>query len=84
MTLSLLNAKQPALAISQMNICPLAPRTAADFKNLRKAFSAIETEIYYLPEFYYWDGAEPESIGCNYGGTLALAPTTRAQRPISH
>ncbi len=30
---------------------PVAPRAAADFKNLRRALSAIETEIYYLPEF---------------------------------
>ena len=50
---------------------PLAPRSATGFKNPHKALSSIETEIYYLPEFYYWDG-EPASIGCNYGGTLGF------------
>ena len=50
---------------------PLTPRAASEFKNAYKALSTIETEIYYLPEYYYW-GGEPESIGCTYGGTLSF------------
>jgi hypothetical protein len=51
---------------------PLTPRSASEFKNAYKALSSIETEIYYLPEYYYWYG-EPESIGCTYGGTLSFS-----------
>jgi pimeloyl-ACP methyl ester carboxylesterase len=50
---------------------PLAPRSASEFKNPYKALSSIETEITYLPEYYYWYG-DPESIGCTYGGTLSF------------
>lgn len=28
----------------------------------------METEIYYLPEFFYWDGYTPTAVGCTYGG----------------
>lgn len=51
---------------------PLAPRFASLFGSPRNALSAMETEIYYLPEFYYWDGFTPTSVGCNYGGTLGF------------
>lgn len=52
---------------------PLAPRFAISFLGPRRALSSMETEIYYLPEFYYWDGFEPQSVGCTYGGTLDFA-----------
>lgn len=54
---------------------PLAPRFAVGFKNPYKALSSVETEIYYLPEFYYWDGFTPTAVGCTYGGTLNFAPS---------
>ncbi len=53
---------------------PLAPRFAVSFPGPRKALSSVETEIYYLPEFYYWDGFEPKLVGCTYGGALDFAP----------
>ncbi|MEP7136529.1 MAG: alpha/beta fold hydrolase [Chloroflexota bacterium] len=53
---------------------PLAPRFAAGFKSPYKALSSVETEIYYLPEFYYWDSFTPTAVGCTYGGTLNFAP----------
>jgi len=53
---------------------PLAPRFAAAFETPQNALSSVETEIYYLPEFYYWDGYTPTSVGCTYGGTLGFAP----------
>lgn len=49
---------------------PVAPRAAKSFADLAEALSAIETEIYYLPEFFYWDGRTPTTTGCTYGGTL--------------
>ncbi|RPJ29378.1 MAG: alpha/beta fold hydrolase [Chloroflexi bacterium] len=49
---------------------PLAPRTARGFEDPADALSSVETEIYYLPEFFYWDGFTPTSVGCTYGGTF--------------
>jgi hypothetical protein len=31
---------------------------------------AVDNEIYYLPEYYYWDVETPTTIGCPYGGTM--------------
>ncbi len=59
---------------------PLAPRFAAVFGSPRNALSAMETEIYYLPEFYYWDGFTPTSVGCNYGGTLGFSMNNAGTR----
>ena len=47
---------------------PLAPARAAAFKNAQAALASAETEITYLPEYYYWDGVTPTSVGCPVGG----------------
>ena len=49
---------------------PVAPRLATSFHTPEEGFSAVETEIYYLPEFFYWDGFTPTEVGCTYGGTF--------------
>lgn len=49
---------------------PVAPRIAKSFADPLEAFSWMETEIYYLPEFFYWDGYTPTALGCTYGGTF--------------
>lgn len=51
---------------------PLAPRNANAFADLKEAFASVETEINYLPEYYYWDGTTPTSTACAYGGTLSF------------
>jgi pimeloyl-ACP methyl ester carboxylesterase len=51
----------------------LAPRAADAFKNVRRALSSVETEIYYLPEFYYWDGFTPTAVGCPHDGLFGFA-----------
>jgi pimeloyl-ACP methyl ester carboxylesterase len=48
----------------------ISPRFAGEFKTPENALSSVETEIYYLPEYFYWDGYTPTSSGCTYGGTL--------------
>ncbi len=53
---------------------PLAPRNANAFENPLDALASAETEITYLPEYYYWDGIEPTSTGCTLGGTLHFEP----------
>ncbi|HEY9525490.1 MAG TPA: alpha/beta fold hydrolase [Anaerolineales bacterium] len=49
---------------------PVGPPTTRSFADPAEAFSAVETEIYYLPEFFYWDVFTPTSVGCTYGGTF--------------
>ncbi|HSB00332.1 MAG TPA: alpha/beta fold hydrolase [Anaerolineales bacterium] len=51
---------------------PLAPRTAKQFQDPAEALSSVETEIDYLPEFFYWDGFTPTTVGCTYGGTFSF------------
>jgi pimeloyl-ACP methyl ester carboxylesterase len=51
---------------------PLAPRNASAFQNPSQALSSVETEIDYLPEFYYWDGLTPTSTACADRGTLSF------------
>jgi hypothetical protein len=50
----------------------VAPASAAAFPNLEAALASAETEVSYLPEYYYWDGVEPTDTGCPEGGTLGL------------
>lgn len=49
---------------------PVAPALARAFPSPLEALSSVETEIYYLPEFFYWDGFTPTSVGCTFGGTF--------------
>jgi pimeloyl-ACP methyl ester carboxylesterase len=51
---------------------PLPPADAAEFADVLEALSSVDDEIYYLPEYYYWDYETPTSIGCPHGGTLAF------------
>jgi pimeloyl-ACP methyl ester carboxylesterase len=53
---------------------PLAPKNAWAFENPLEALVSTETEMYYLPEFYYWDGVEATNSGCTYGGTFRFEP----------
>jgi pimeloyl-ACP methyl ester carboxylesterase len=60
---------------------PLAPARAAAFSSAREALASAETEIEYLPEFYYWGAEEPGKAGCPYGGgTLRFSPTDSGAR----
>ena len=58
---------------------PLAPRHASAFTTPLQALVFADAEIYYLPEYYYWDYVTPVSIGCPYGGTLSFAPSARGE-----
>ena len=53
---------------------PLAPASAEAFRTPLGAFQSAETELNYLPEYYYWDGETPTSVGCPFGGTLTFQP----------
>ncbi len=49
---------------------PLAPADASAFASPLEALASAESEINYLPEYYYWDGETPTGAGCTFGGTL--------------
>ena len=40
-----------------------------------EALYSVDTELYNLPEYYYWDYATPSSVGCPAGGTVAFKPS---------
>jgi hypothetical protein len=49
-----------------------APSDASDFVDPLEAMISFDDELYYLPEYYYWDYETPTSVGCPYGGTLQI------------
>jgi pimeloyl-ACP methyl ester carboxylesterase len=49
---------------------PLPPADASAFANPLEALLSADTEISYLPDYYYWDTITPTSVGCPQGGTL--------------
>jgi pimeloyl-ACP methyl ester carboxylesterase len=53
---------------------PLPPRKAIAFDTPLDALASAETEINYLPEYYYWDGVKSTDAGCVVNGALHFAP----------
>ncbi len=54
---------------------PLMPASASEFDNAEAMLDAIEWELSYLPEYYYWDGLEDTAAGCGLGGIVTFTPT---------
>ena len=61
---------------------PVSPRSTKPFQSPSEIFSSIETEIYYLPEFFYWDIATPTTVGCTYGGIFDFRTNSAGTRYI--
>lgn len=59
---------------------PTAPAEAAAYANPLEALNTAYNEIYYLPEYYFWDQATATGIGCTYGGTLTFEATDEGQQ----
>jgi hypothetical protein len=55
---------------------PLAARDARAFENPLQALDAAYVEIYYAPEYYYWDQETLTLLACRFGGTLSFAPSS--------
>ncbi|MCC7118426.1 MAG: alpha/beta fold hydrolase [Anaerolineales bacterium] len=53
---------------------PNPPQTMGDVDNLMDAFTAMDDNFFYLPDFYYSDNSEEISVGCNLGGTFTFGP----------
>ncbi|MDP9495538.1 MAG: alpha/beta hydrolase [Actinomycetota bacterium] len=54
---------------------PLIPASIDEFEDAESMFDAVEWELSYLPEYYYWDGIEDSGAGCNLGGSIAFVAT---------
>jgi len=53
----------------------LASANAAEYESPLDALAAVDDELYYLPEYYYWDYETPTSVICPYGGILSFEAT---------
>jgi len=59
-----------------VSLPPEIPSTAIEPLDI---FAIVFTEIYYLPEYYYWDLETPRSVGCPFGGTLHFEPAEEGE-----
>jgi pimeloyl-ACP methyl ester carboxylesterase len=49
---------------------PLSPEDASTFVSPLEALTSVDTEIYFLPEYAFWDLVSPTQVGCPFGGAL--------------
>ena len=54
---------------------PLFPLGLSEFPDAFTFLTAVEDEVTYLPEYWYWDGYDETAAGCRHGGTLTMGPT---------
>jgi hypothetical protein len=54
---------------------PLLPTRLDEFDTAEAMFDAVEYEITYLPEYYWWDTYTETAIGCHLGGTITVSAT---------
>ncbi len=59
---------------------PNAPVEATVYADPVEALNAAYNEIYYLPEYYFWDAETPTAVGCTYGGSLTFEATDEGQQ----
>jgi pimeloyl-ACP methyl ester carboxylesterase len=52
---------------------PLLPTGLDDFESAESMLDAVELEIAYLPEYYWWDTVTDTPIGCSLGGTITVS-----------
>lgn len=51
---------------------PLPPLQVSESSDLLEVFSSLDYEIYYMPEYYYWNGAGSTAAGCTFGGVITF------------
>ncbi len=52
---------------------PLLPERIEAFETAEAMFGAIESDLFYLPEYYWWDTVTDTDVGCPLGGVLTIA-----------
>jgi len=51
---------------------PLLPLALDEFDSAETMFDSVEYELFYLPEYYWWDTVTDTPVGCNQGGTMTI------------
>jgi hypothetical protein len=51
---------------------PLLPVSVTEFDSAETMFDSIEFDLFYLPEYYWWDTVTETSVGCNQGGVVTF------------
>jgi pimeloyl-ACP methyl ester carboxylesterase len=51
---------------------PLLPVSTTEFDSAETMFDAIEFDLFYLPEYYWWDTVTETPVGCNQGGVVTF------------
>ncbi|MGH8872904.1 MAG: alpha/beta hydrolase [Acidimicrobiia bacterium] len=57
---------------------PLLPLTFDEFDSAESMFDSVELEIFYLPEYYWWDTVTDTPVGCHQGGTITFTALEEA------
>jgi pimeloyl-ACP methyl ester carboxylesterase len=52
---------------------PLLPTSLDAFASAEAMLDSIEYEIFYMPEYYWWDTETDTPVGCNLGGTITFS-----------
>lgn len=50
----------------------LLPLTVDEFDSAETMFDSVEFEIFYMPEYYWWDTVSDMPVGCNQGGVITF------------
>ena len=78
-TAFILDGTPPPVSVCEGDVAEsylaLMPASIGEFDSAEAMLDAIEWELSYLPEYYYWDGVEDTAAGCSQGGTVAFTPT---------
>lgn len=59
---------------------PLLPPTMETFVSAEAMLDAVDYEISYLPEYYWWDTVTETPVGCNQGGIIIFSATDDGDR----
>jgi hypothetical protein len=51
---------------------PLLPVSVTEFDSAETMFDSIEFDLFYLPEYYWWDTVTEIPVGCNQGGVVTF------------
>jgi pimeloyl-ACP methyl ester carboxylesterase len=84
LTAYLLDGELPAsreIECDFIGVEPYVPIPAAsvdDYGSTLEALSAVDDEINNSPDWWYWDGTAPLSVGCLYGGHVTYVATETA------
>jgi pimeloyl-ACP methyl ester carboxylesterase len=50
----------------------LLPLSVDEFDSAETMFDSVEFEIFYMPEYYWWDTVTDTPVGCNQGGVITF------------